>query len=154
MSMDAFRRTRAYLRHKRKQTWVSMIFGAFAGLLFPAWMVLLVLFVELALNQGEAHFFNDDARFASQLNGDDLPVAEFLKNDAGLLPVAVGTRHRWYGPMVAAVYRTQSWTHANLSFFVGLLVLALLIGVFRAGLLFIQNGATTAAVTRSISTLR
>lgn len=155
MSKDAFRRARRYLNRRSSLKWLSITSGFVAGVLYVCWMLLLVLFVQLLLDVGSVRVSGSTAEYAAELTGVEQVESEvYFHTDSGLLPVAIHTQNHWSGPLIAWIYRTQPWTHSNLTYLIGLLMVAIIIGAVRALLLYAQNVATVAAVTGALTDLQ
>lgn len=117
---------------------LATLCGILAGLLYVAWMVLLVLFVELLLDQGLIRATGPDARYAAELTGAVVANDTFIAKDTGLLPMVIESRGRWHEPALSWAYRNLNWTHYNWSYAIGLAVVAISIGVVRLILMHAQ----------------
>jgi ATP-binding cassette subfamily B protein len=128
--------------------------GALAGALYVVWIILLILFVQLLLDEETFQPDAADREHATTLVESARGAAALPTRDAGLLPAAVATRERWIGPILGWLYRTQDWTHRDVSYLTGLLGVALIVGALRLVLLYIQNLAASEAVADAVTRLR
>jgi ATP-binding cassette subfamily B protein len=137
----------------------SAICGIIIGLTYVFWMVLVVLLVEFLAHGGTERLFKDDAEFAASLGEvrrvgvADTPF--FETEDAGMLAAVVDSRNRWYGGLLSEIYRRYDFVRHNDTFLAGLLGAALLLGLARTALLFVQARLTGGlAANRAAGVLR
>jgi ATP-binding cassette subfamily B protein len=107
------------------------------------------------VDQGAADLVADRTRDLVRDLGPELALAHDIPG-TGILSLVVRTEYRWDDWLTALLARWNSWTWAYdyPAYLTGLFVLALLLGLLRAGLLFVNSYAAAQATTAAATRLR
>jgi len=127
----------------------NALFGVMLGVSHVGWLVLLTLLVDLLLWDGRVDLSDSRTRdYVAEVVGRPVPKGSPPLQNAGVLASVVNARGGWTESFLRELYDRFAWTRSTRSYLVGLLAAALVLGLARLGLLFLQRRtiATTAAL--------
>jgi ABC-type multidrug transport system fused ATPase/permease subunit len=114
-----------------KPVWAH-VFAVLVGLTHVGWIVLVILFVGLMLTEGQVRVQDAEvAQVVSRLLDREVTAGRSVVRNAGMLPLVVDSQHHWFGPMLKWIYQKVSWTRGDASYLMGLLCLAMTLGILR-----------------------
>lgn len=144
---SAFRRARQYLGVRPGATFLAHAAGGLAGALYVAWMVLLVLFVELMQDGATFRPEGSAAEYARTIEPIHAPpLGPVVYSNSGMLSAVVGSRDHVYGPLLATIYHRVPAVRRSLSYLLVLIGATLAVGLLRGALLYVQAMAAARAI--------
>jgi ATP-binding cassette subfamily B protein len=131
----------------------NAVVGGLVGLTHVGWLLLTVLLVDLLLWDGQVSPDDRSGRaVVMELTGRTLVPGSPPVLNAGLLSSVLHSHGNWTEPALRWAYTNLRWTRTTNSYLVGLLGLAIILGLARLGLVFLQRrtiaGAAAAATAR------
>jgi ABC-type multidrug transport system fused ATPase/permease subunit len=115
-------------------------FGFLLGVTHVGCLIFVVLIVDLLLWDGRVDLDDPAVReYTAELTGRALPKGSPPLQDAGIASTVVHSRGRWTEPLLRQVHASAGWTRSTRSYLVGLISFALLLGLARLGILYLQR---------------
>lgn len=152
------RRAAGYLRYRPAAVGVALVGSLLSGVLFLALMLILGLVLDLLITQGRVEFTSDEVPALSRLAPyPDRAVSESrpgLYENRGLLPLVYRSRGSFLvGPLLKSLYQRR-WLQSNLSAFMGLVLVAVLVGFLRSALEYVRRWAAASAAVEAVTQFR
>jgi ATP-binding cassette, subfamily B, bacterial len=133
----------------------NIILGSILGVTHVGWLVLAVLLVDLLLWDGRVTFEDPGVRdMVAELTGRSISSGSRPLLNAGILPSVVNARGKWTEPLLRWGHAELPWTRATGSYLVGLIMIAVVLGLFRLGVLFLQRRTIAAAAAAATTQLQ
>jgi len=133
----------------------NVILGSILGASHVGWLVLAVLLVDLLLWDGRLSFDDSGVRdLVGKLTGRSISPGSPPLLNAGIVPSVVNARGKWTEPMLQWGYENLPWTRATGSYLVGLILAAIILGMFRLGVFFLQRRTIASAAASATTRLQ
>jgi ATP-binding cassette subfamily B protein len=120
-----------------------------------AWRLFVVDYLTSNIGEDAAELYRERTRESIARIGVDLTLNRNVE-ELGVLGLALRMRQRWDAPVVAWLASVNSWmwAHGFRAYLIGILLIAVLIGVLRAGLMFLSSYAAALASGEAATRLR